>query len=90
MKDCDKIIEYLDVFEEEKQNNKDLLVKAYCRKAQAEMKLKNFESAKECIECASMLSQEEEIFKLQRLIELEFDLFNKSLEVFDCETEYYK
>jgi len=80
----------LDIFEEELKKNQDLYIKALCRKAQATMKLKNFDSAIECIDSAKVLSQDEEIFKLQKLILIENEIFKKSLEVFDCASPIYK
>jgi hypothetical protein len=80
----------MDIFEEEMKKNQDLYVKAMCRKAQAIMKLKNFEVAIECIESAKALSQDEEINKLHKLIIIEHEVYKKSLEVFDCDSPVYK
>lgn len=90
VKDCDKIIEYLDIFEEEMKKNQDLYVKALCRKAQATMKLKNFEAALDCIETVKGLSKDEEINKLQKLIMIEHEVFKKSLEAFDSDSPVFK
>jgi hypothetical protein len=79
----------LDVFEDEMKKNQDLYVKALCRKAQATMKLKNFEAAIECIESAKALSQDEEINKLHKLIVIEHEVFIKSLVAFDTESPVY-
>jgi hypothetical protein len=59
------------------------------------MKLKNFESAYENIETAKALSIEPEITEIEKLINIlniEHELYKKSLEVFDkdCEGEFYK
>lgn len=70
--------------------NQDLYIKALCRKAQATMKLKNFESSIECIETVKALSQDEEINKLHKLIMIENEVFKKSLEAFDCDSPLYK
>ncbi len=70
--------------------NLDLYVKALCRKSQATMKLKNFESAIECIESAKALSEDEEIDKLHKLILIENDIFKKSLEIFNSDSPVYR
>lgn len=70
--------------------NQDLYVKALCRKAQATMRLKNFDSAIECIETAKALTKDEEIEKLHNLINIEHEVFKKSLEIFDCDSPVYK
>lgn len=70
--------------------NQDLYVKALCRKAQATMKLKNFNSAIECIDSAKALSQDEEINKLHKLIMIEHEVYKKSLEIFDSDSPVYK
>jgi hypothetical protein len=70
--------------------NQDLYVKALCRKAQATMKLKNFDAALEFIDSAKALSQDEEINKLHKLILIEHDVFKKSLEVFDSDLPVFK
>jgi len=80
----------LDVFEEEMKKYEDLYVKALCRKAQATMKLKNFDSAIECIITAKELTKDEEIEKLHKLILIEHEVFKKSLEIFDCDSPVFK
>lgn len=80
----------MEIFEEELKNNKGIYIKAQCRKAQSAMKLKDFQTALECIEIAKNLSAEDEILKLHKTIVLEHDIYKKSLEIFDCDSENYK
>lgn len=49
--DCNKVIEYLEVFDEEKNKNKELYVKAMLRKILCFIELGNTEESGECIEC---------------------------------------
>lgn len=69
--------------------HQDIYLKALCRKAQAAMKLKNFDSALESITNAKNLSKEEEVDKLYKIILIEHETLKKSLEIFDSDCENF-
>jgi tetratricopeptide (TPR) repeat protein len=79
--DCEKVIEYLDVFDEELKNNKDLYVKALTRKSVCLQKMKNYSEAKESIEKALSYIKDEEMEKLFQNIKLEEEVHVKALEL---------
>jgi tetratricopeptide (TPR) repeat protein len=77
--DCNKVIEYLDIFEEELTKNKELYAKALSRKAICLEKMKNYEEALEVIEKAVEFIGDEDVLKLKKNIEIELELHNRAL-----------
>ena len=78
--DCDKVIEYLEVFEEELKSNKELFVKALTRKAIALHNLKEYTEAKELLKKALEVIPDKEVIKLLETVNLEEEVHLKSLE----------
>ena len=85
IKDCDKVIEYLDVFEDQLENNNDIYTKALLRKALAMAKIKNFEEAIKVLKIAFEISKDEEVKKCLESIEKEYNVHLKALEVINKE-----
>lgn len=81
IKDCEKVIDYLEVFEEEKAIHKDLYVKAMIRKSIALSKLKEFDDSINLIKEAMKILTNEEIQKTYENILVEQELFKKANEV---------
>jgi tetratricopeptide (TPR) repeat protein len=78
--DCDKVIEYLEVFEEELKANKEIYVKALTRKAIALQKIKDYVEAKELVTKALQVLPDPEMTKLIEALQLEENIHKKSLE----------
>ena len=77
--DCDKVIEYLEIFEDQLHLNKETYVKAISRKALCCQKMKNYDEAKTLLSKALEYVKDEEIVKLQKNLLLEEDVHLKAL-----------
>jgi tetratricopeptide (TPR) repeat protein len=86
IKDCERVIEYLEVFEDQMEDNKDLYAKALLRKSLALSKMKNFEEAIDLLKIAYDTVKEEELKKCLTNIETEYDIHKKALELLNNET----
>ena len=85
IKDCERVIEYLEVFDDQMEDNKDLYAKALVRKALALSKMKNFEEAIDLLKQAYDTVKNEEIRKTLDSIEKENEIHMKALEVLSKE-----
>ena len=85
IKDCDKVIEYMDIFEDQLEFNKDIYAKALIRKALALCKLKNFEEALKLLKQAFETVKEDELQKCFLNIEKEYSVHLKALDVINKE-----
>lgn len=85
IKDCDKVIEYMDIFEDQLEKNKDIYAKALIRKALAMSKMKNFQEAINLLKQAYEYVKEEEINKCLINIEKEYKVHLNALEVLESE-----
>jgi tetratricopeptide (TPR) repeat protein len=81
IKDCDKLVEYLDVFDDKMEENKDLYSKALTRKAMALAKLKNFPEAVSNLQQALNAYPQEEIQKCLDSIQKEYEVHRKAIDV---------
>jgi tetratricopeptide (TPR) repeat protein len=88
--DCDRVIEYYEVFEEELPNNKELYAKALSRKAMCLQKLKNYVEAIECLDKAAQHVSDTEIEKLKAVIQLEEETHNKACAILKGDSEEFK
>jgi len=81
IEDCDRVIQYYELFEEELNKNLDTYTKALIRKAKALLSIKDYQEAKETIDKARDYNENnEEIIKFQKEIENSFNLNKKALE----------
>jgi tetratricopeptide (TPR) repeat protein len=74
IEDCDRVIQYYELFEEELNKNLDTYTKALIRKAKALLSIKDYQEAKETIDKARDYNENnEEIIKFQKEIENSFN-----------------
>lgn len=85
VKDCERVIEYLEVFEDQMEDNKDIYAKALLRKSLALSKMKNFEEAIDLLKLAYETVKEDEIKKCLSNIETEYNVHKASLELLSKE-----
>ena len=88
--DCDKVIDYYELFEEEINRHLDTYVKALTRKAYSLEKLKEYKKAKEAIEKAREYINDNnniEINKLSEMIEHSDKLYQESLKTMKIEND---
>ena len=81
IEDCDRVIQYYELFEEELNKNVDTYTKALIRKAKALLSIKDYQEAKDTIDKAKDYNEDnEEIIKFQKEIENSLNLNKKALE----------
>ena len=81
IEDCDRVIQYYELFEEELNKNLDTYTKALIRKAKALLSIKDYQEAKETIDKAKDYNENnEEIIKFQKEIENSLNLNKKALD----------
>ena len=81
IEDCDRVIQYYELFEEELNKNLDTYTKALIRKAKALLSIKDYQEAKDTIDKAKDYNEDnEEINKFQKEIENSLNLNKKALE----------
>ena len=81
IEDCDRVIQYYELFEEELNKNVDTYTKALIRKAKALLSIKDYQEAKDTIDKAKDYNEKnEEINKFQKEIENSLNLNKKALE----------
>ena len=81
IEDCDRVIQYYELFEEELNKNLDTYTKALIRKAKALLSIKDYQEAKDTIDKAKDYNENnEEINKFQKEIENSLNLNKKALE----------
>ena len=81
IEDCDRVIQYYELFEEELNKNVDTYTKALIRKAKALMNIKDYQEAKDTIDKAKDYNENnEEINKFQKEIENSLNLNKKAIE----------
>ena len=81
IEDCDRVIQYYELFEEELNKNIDIYTKALIRKAKALLNIKDYQEAKDTIDKAKDYNENnEEINKFLKEIENSLNLNKKSLE----------
>ena len=81
IEDCDRVIQYYELFEEELNRNLDTYTKALVRKAKSLLAIKDYQEAKDTIEKAIDYNEgNEEITKFQKEIENLLNLNKKSQE----------
>jgi tetratricopeptide (TPR) repeat protein len=81
IEDCDRVIQYYELFEEELNKNVDTYTKSLVRKAKALLAIKDYQEAKDTIDKALEYNEEnQEILKFQKEIENSLNLNNKAKE----------
>ena len=81
IEDCDRVIQYYELFEEELNRNVDTYTKALVRKAKALLAIKDYQEAKDTIDKAIDYNEgNEEIIKFQKEIENSLNLNKKAQE----------
>ena len=81
IEDCDRVIQYYELFEEELNKNVDTYTKALIRKAKALMNIKDYQEAKDTIDKAKDYNEDnDEINKFQKEIENSLNLNKKAIE----------
>ena len=81
IEDCDRVIQYYELFEEELNRNLDIYTKALVRKAKSLLAIKDYQEAKDTIEKAIDYNEgNEEITKFQKEIENSLNLNKKAQE----------
>ena len=81
IEDCDRVIQYYELFEEELNKNVDTYTKALIRKAKALMNIKDYQEAKDTIDKAKDYNEDnDEINKFQKEIENSLNLNKKACE----------
>ena len=81
IEDCDRVIQYYELFEEELNKNLDTYTKALLRRAKALLNIKDYQEAKDTIDKAKEYNEDnEEINKFQKEIENCLNLNKKSLD----------
>ena len=81
IEDCDRVIQYYELFEEELNKNVDTYTKALIRKAKALLSIKDYQEAKDTIDKAKDYNENnEEINKFQKEIENSLNLNKKALD----------
>ena len=81
IEDCDRVIQYYELFEEELNKNVDTYTKSLVRKAKALLAIKDYQEAKDTIDKALEYNEEnQEIIKFQKEIENSLNLNNKAKE----------
>ena len=81
IEDCDRVIQYYELFEEELNKNVDTYTKALVRKAKALLAIKDYQEAKETIDKAIEYNEDNtEIIKFQKEIENSLNLNKKAKE----------
>ena len=81
IEDCDRVIQYYELFEEELNKNVDTYTKSLVRKAKALLAIKDYQEAKDTIDKALECNEEnQEIMKFQKEIENSLNLNNKAKE----------
>ena len=81
IEDCDRVIQYYELFEEELNKNVDTYTKALVRKAKALLAIKDYQEAKDTIDKAIDYNEgNEEIIKFQKEIENSLNLNKKAKE----------
>ena len=81
IEDCDRVIQYYELFEEELNKNVDTYTKALVRKAKALLAIKDYQEAKDTIDKAIDYNEgNEEIIKFQKEIDNLLNLNKKSKE----------
>ena len=81
IEDCDRVIQYYELFEEELNKNVDTYTKALVRKAKALLAIKDYQEAKDTIDKAVDYNEgNEEILKFQKEIENSLNLNKKAKE----------
>ena len=79
IEDCDRVIQYYELFEEELNKNVDTYTKALIRKAKALMNIKDYQEAKDTIDKAKDYNEDnDEINKFQKEIENSLNLNKKA------------
>ena len=81
IEDCDRVIQYYELFEEELNRNVDTYTKALVRKAKALLAIKDYQEAKDTIDKAVEYNEDnQEIIKFQKEIENSLSLNKKAKE----------
>ena len=81
IEDCDRVIQYYELFEEELNRNVDTYTKALVRKAKALLAIKDYQEAKDTIDKAVEYNEDnQEIIKFQKEIENSLNLNKKAKE----------
>lgn len=81
IEDCDRVIQYYELFEEELDRNVDTYTKSLVRKAKALLAIKDYQEAKETIDKAVEYNEgNEEIIKFQKEIDNSLNLNKKARE----------
>ena len=81
IEDCDRVIQYYELFDEELNRNVDTYTKSLVRKAKALLAIKDYQEAKETIDKALESNDDnQEIIKFQKEIENSLNLNNKAKE----------
>ena len=81
IEDCDRVIQYYELFEEELNKNLDTYTKALIRKAKALLNIKDYQEAKDTIDKAEEYNEDnEEINKFKKEIENCLDLNKKAID----------
>lgn len=87
MTDCDKVIEYYELFEEELEKHIDTYIKALTRKAFSAERVKDYDLAEEAIEKAIERRDTEEIKQLKETITKAHQLYKESLKALKIEND---